>query len=958
MNIRSIRNKFSSLQAHISSLNKKVAIIILSEVWIKSDEVGYYDLDGYKLHCKCNDNYAAGGIMVYVCNNIHVICTSTTMLSADLVVLELKLQCGVKFTLIALYRLQEFSVKMFLDEIDYILRAIVGNLLVVGDMNIDILKNNYLSNNYLDLMYNYGISCLLKQPTRITNTSESCIDHVFARFKYLNHFNLEVCNIGISDHCLIAINLQNNYNCSENFQLPHKQTLYNVEKAKQYLQMTNWSELLNCQDVDIWVEKLYTEINKAIEYGTESNITSRKIVKAKFKSPWINNNILNKLKLRNKLYKIKIKRPYDDKFRCYFENFCSQLSNLIDSTKNKYYSDLLTSCNGNSREQWKIINSISGNKKKLAIHRLEVDGEVIDNKQQICDTINDYLINVHEQLIVDNPGGAAGGGAASPATAGSPLGSGDSQPANSFFLRPVDQNEIKCIIQNLKNKRSCGYDKVTVSLVKCCSDIFAVLLEKIINLSFAKGRFPKLLKKSVVIPIPKKSGEIKLDNLRPISLLSVFSKIFEKAMKSRLLSYLNGIEFFSKNQFGFMKGKSTEDALSYFLELLYSKINENNNCTAVFIDFRKAFDLVDRDCLLKKLYKIGIRGNAFDWFREFLTDREQIVKIDEHFSKTLRIKKGVPQGSVLSATLFLIFINDLLELPCEGRMTAFADDVAFLFWNKNNKDQSNNINNTMTLLREWCFHNKMSVNVSKTKIMNFMLKPSLIPQIKFKYHARDCNRPTNCKCEEIENVTHFKYLGVVIDKDLSWKIHIDNLLHQVRCGIRQFYFLRNICNIDLLRSLYFALIHSKLQYGIHCWGGTFQNLTQKIRIVQNHFIRIILFKNKMESSFPLYTSLKVLPIQHLFVFKVLQIFFIRSGNNGTELIQHKYTTRSKAANLIKKPKINKTIMARSFVFLGPKIFNDLPNEMKNAKSILVFKKQLKQWLFSFETTTHLTQILK
>jgi hypothetical protein len=713
------------------------------------------------------------------------------------------------------------------------------------------------------------------------------------------------------------------------------------------------------------MDTFYSSVNKAIEIGTVRKNISSKEIRAKTKSPWINKFILDKIKKRNRLYRITLNRPYDMRFKSYYERFSLNLRRLIDNTKHEYYNRLLTKYNGNSAEQWKIINNITGCKKKTDIERLTLnDGSTIEEPQTICDTINKYLVDVHEQLIVGGTGGAAAAAAAAAAATARctselrDTGNRLNTPQRSFFVTPVDREELKDIIRNLKNKRSCGFDNVTVALVKRCTDIFAYLLEHIINCSFRTGVFPKSLKKSIVIPIPKKSNSIKIDNLRPISLLSVFSKIFEKVMKARLLSYLNNSNFFSENQYGFLEGKSTEQALSAFVETVYSKLNEGNKCTAVFVDFRKAFDLVDHECLLTKMENIGVRGNALNWFRQFLTDREQIVKCRGCLSKSEIIKKGVPQGSVLSATLFLIFINDLLEVQIEGRVTAFADDVAFLFWNKDRQKLCNSINKTLSFLNIWCMENKMCVNVSKTKVLNFKMNRHFFEEDNFKYHSLTCCRTPNCNCQTIENVGSFKYLGVIIDRELSWKVHIEELTKGLKGSIRKFYFLRNVCDQNLLRILYFALINSKLQYGIHCWGGTFKNFITKIRTVQNHYIRIILYKNRRESSFQLFKQLNILPLQNLYIFKVLQIFFIRSGNNETNLIRHNHDTRSRSANLIRKPKISKSLMTRSFIFLGAKIFNDMPTDLKLSRSMSKYKNKVKQWLFNFEDTSQLIQVLR
>ena len=161
----------------------------------------------------------------------------------------------------------------------------------------------------------------------------------------------------------------------------------------------------------------------------------------------------------------------------------------------------------------------------------------------------------------------------------------------------------------------------------------------------------------------------------------------------------------------------------------------------------------------------------------------------------------------------------------------------------------------------------MKINISKTKIINFNIT-SYGFDLPIKYHT--CPNPTFCNCEIIEQVDNIKSLGVYLDNKISWNVHINKLNSELRKKIRVFYFLRNICNVQLLRSIYFALVQSRLQYGLEFWGGTHETLTNKLVVTQKYFVRVILFKNHREHTSPLFKQLTILPLKNLFVFKVLQ----------------------------------------------------------------------------------------
>jgi hypothetical protein len=319
----------------------------------------------------------------------------------------------------------------------------------------------------------------------------------------------------------------------------------------------------------------------------------------------------------------------------------------------------------------------------------------------------------------------------------------------SMFVEPVDNEEMVATIKNLKNKKSTGFDNISVEFVKKVATIIAPVLVHVVNLSFMNGVFPEQLKTSTVVPIFKKAQSCKIDNIRPISLLSVFSKIIEKIMRKRLVQYLDRINFFSRRQFGFRQGLGTEDALLSVTDKIYSNFNTNKKTTGLFIDFKTAFDLVDHSILLSKLEAAGIRGTGLCWFNSFLSNRVQKVKILDHMSEPLTVRAGVPQGSVLSATLFLVFINDLLEIPFHGSANAFADDIAFFYSEMTIHEIWTKINEDLEVLNVWCHMNKMKINVNKTKYVNFSLVNTFEFPVNLLFHDLNCLK-INCKCEKIE----------------------------------------------------------------------------------------------------------------------------------------------------------------------------------------------------------------
>lgn len=936
LNVRSLRRNFDLFLANIHSLDCKVDLIILSETWIFDDEVGQFKIPGFNMFFNCNQSYRAGGIIAYVKDHIRAHDRVVRMETADILILEIN-YCNILFNLIGAYRLQSFTELDFISELGKVFAHLDSNVIFIGDINLDIRNKSNLVDKYMSLMSNNGFSCMVDAVTRQTQVSATCIDHIFVRFKNINIFKSAVFEVNITDHFMLGLVMSiDEYMCNNILRTSKCITKIDFEGLKQSLMQDHiWVKVLNSSDVNVALDEFYNIINRHIEQNTSTRTVNNKLIKAKCKSPWINGYIIGKINKRNKLSKILRNSPYNQNLKEYFNSFKENLDNEISMLKNQYYKNLFLKNEGNITQQWKIINNLTGNRDKKEVDRLQVaPNQFVSDPQVIADKFIDYFISAPGRLVTGLPNHHQ--------TDTTRF----SRHAETIFLTPVTKEEIENIINGLKNKRSTGCDALSVALVKHINPVISEVLADLVNLSFLNGEFPEKLKEAIIVPIYKKGGRDFIEHYRPIALLSILAKIFEKCMKCRLLNFLERKGFFSKKQFGFTKGKNTEQAVSNLTERIFNSFNCDEKASSIFIDFCKAFDLVNHNILLTKLELLGIRGKAGQWCRTYLENRPQRVKVADYMSSIRYTNIGVPQGSVLSATLFIIFINDLLNEPLKGEISAFADDVVVRYSCKNWDVLWGEMEEDLKIIGNWCLNNKMIVNATKTKFIAFDLKGFAFDK-QLKFHSVDCGLTNvDCNCEIVEQVKQIKYLGIWIDEKMSWKIHVENLQLESRRNIRKFYFLRNILNEHLMRTLYFALIHSKIVYGIENWGSADEYIINSLQVTQNHFIRIISFKQKKDSALPIFKKLKILPVRYLYVFKVLKMFYLRSGNKKCDIMYQR--SRSFAQGLYMRPKVNKSIFRKTITYTGPKFFNVVPIEIRSISKVGGFIKKIKEWLLNIE----------
>jgi retron-type reverse transcriptase len=336
----------------------------------------------------------------------------------------------------------------------------------------------------------------------------------------------------------------------------------------------------------------------------------------------------------------------------------------------------------------------------------------------------------------------------------------------------VYEDEVIAELKQMNSKHKSSLEGFRPSVLLSVTDIILPHLTFLYNSSINSGVFPDKLKMARVIPIPKKGNSNEPSNYRPISLLSIFDKIFEKIMCRRLLRIWDKHNTFYKHQYGFRPKHSTTHALSEITDLIYKSLDDDYYVLGLFLDVSKAFDSVNHSILLEKLHHYGIRGNIHNWFTSYLSNRKQFVETNKAKSEMKTIAYGVPQGSSLGPLLFLLYINDLPVAITKGETRMFADDANYFNRNKNLNVLINEVQNELKNIYNWMLSNKLTINYDKTNFTIFSPK-----------HGTDNEEKPNeipFGTHRIKRVASTKYLGVIIDEKMKWKEHIDYIYNKLR----------------------------------------------------------------------------------------------------------------------------------------------------------------------------------
>lgn len=591
---------------------------------------------------------------------------------------------------------------------------------------------------------------------------------------------------------------------------------------------------------------------------------------------------------------------------------------VIRKRKNEYYLNLFCNLTSN-KDKWDLINKIIGKEKKVVLPNVADDDKLAHNFNIHFTNIitNQSFIDNNEfkKFIFFNP--------------------------NTFVFYDVSDSEVLETINSFPVNKSCDYDGLNFKILKFLLDKNVNFFTNFINKSFHNGIFPDVLKRATVTPIFKSGDKNILHNYRPISILPSFSKLIEKIISNRIYNFLNNSHFFAENQFGFMKNRSTTDALLDFSNFIYNSINNNKKTLAIYLDISKAFDSVNHNLLIQKLQAAGIRENCSNWFISYLSNRMQRVKIGNSFSHYSKLDKGVPQGSTLGPLLFLIFINDLCKLKLNGKMITYADDSVLLYSSHDLDLLKQDVEKDLMTINNWFSINDLILNLNKSKFMFFSLTISDL-SFTFKYHSTTCRQNFNCSCITLKPTNSIKYLGLHIDSNLKWKTHVSELLKKLRFVLYNYYYLRKKVSNRFLINLYYSWFYPIINYGIVVWGGDYKSNISPLISIQNKLFKIL--NGSRDSNIPIFKVLNLLPIRHNVIFRM--ILFLYRNNSLCNLKTNISARRPNEIYQIPFP--HKEIFRKHFSYLAPINYNKLPTELQSIPSFQKFKKSLFKFILSLD----------
>ena len=609
---------------------------------------------------------------------------------------------------------------------------------------------------------------------------------------------------------------------------------YNKEVFQERIENTNWQEFDKSRNPNRMWEIMKTNIE-----GIYDAMCPMKTFRInQIKQPWITAPLIELIKDKDKALKNAKKRKNDENLWKQAKRIRNMCTNRLRKAKADYVKSNLHNNQNNPKKFWKNIQDIFPQKSKSNknIILTDTDTDQTIDSDKVADYINDFFTNIGPNLALN---------------CNRPWAFYGIESNNNIDNIETSPEEVLEVCKKINiNKASC-VDNLSCEILRDAFMIIPTKLCKLFNVSFNTAIIPPEWKIAKVTPLPKAGNSNLVSNYRPIFLLPLLSKLIEKIIHKRIYQYLDDFDLLDHRQGGFRPKHSTAKTCSHFVNDLYTAMNNNKFTIAVYIDAMKAFDTVNHSILLKKMYKLGIKGKLLDWVKNYLTERYQRTLANNVISKEKLITCGVPQGSVLGPLLFIIYINDISNAVSNSRVSLYADDTVIYISHSDYITAVHLIQTDLEGVYSWCDSNKLTINCKKTKFCLYGMR-SIIRKGKMLDIKLSLNN------QILEQVCSYKYLGLILDEHLNYNKHIKEMNKLVAHKLYLMSKIRKYITEPACINIFKTMVLSLIEYCDIIYAGTSQGNLSNIDNLFYRGLRICINNQAHLTKMNLFPTVRLL----------------------------------------------------------------------------------------------------
>ena len=797
----------------------------------------------------------------------------------------------------------------------------IQNIMLIGDLNADFSTPQgrklelFCTTNFLVPH--------VHEPTRITNNTSSCLDQIISNMPAYVQEPQVLPPIANCDHCVVSTTIL----FKHKKELAYKRLIWDYGKAnfdlfRSKLRQISWEDSFVSNDINqcctAWTE-IFLQIAKESIPNKEVTIRPNDL-------PWYTSALRQERRKMMRLYS-KAKNcnnvlTRDAMWTTYnhFRNQYQEHLRLAEEDYNKKLNNSLKNSKMKNKAWWRTVKHFLNRNHRQTIPSLLHEGKHISDSATKASIFNSFFL---DQMNIDT---------SSVQNPTNPV-----HPHRTMGDLHVSEQEVLDILKCLDISKASGPDGISPKLLKEAASIIHKPLTILFNMSLTQKQFPSIWKEANVTPLYKKGEENSCSNYRPISLLSCTGKVFEKVVFKHVFNFFRDNLVISPNQSGFIPGDSTVNQLVSLYHELSLAVDQQKEVRVVFLDISKAFDKVWHAGLLYKLEKNGITNNLLSWFGDYLYDRRQRVVLNGQSSTWGSITAGVPQGSVLGPLLFLIYINDIVDVV-NSKVKLFADDTSLYLTVDDPEFAATTLNRDLSSLDVWSKNWIISFNALKTDSMLISLKRNSPdhPPLVFQGH-------------QLENVPSHKHLGLVLKSDLKWNVHINHIVTKASKLLNIMKSLQYTLDRETLETIYKSFIRPIMEYGSVVWDGCAQADAKLLEDIQLTAARTVTGAMKTTPAAKLYeeTGWETLEKRRersklTLMYKIInrltpQFLFDILPDLPDDNPRYNLRQRPDAVSSFN---CRTCLFENSFFPSTTKLWNLLPSEIRNSPTLAQFKRKI------------------
>ena len=940
LNINSLSKKIDSLNTMI---NGNIDILVLSESKLNESHTNaQLSLVGFNepfRRDRINED-GGGGVVIYVRSDIpsRELKKHTSSDDFEGIFIELNFRKN-KWLLFGGYRAPRQNKDIFFENLSKGLEFYIQSydrIMIIGDFNLDVKDSTI--NSFMSI---FNLKSLIKEPTCFKSIDNpSCIDLILTNTP--NSFILSnTVTTGISDfHKMVISVFKTTFAKAKPKELVYRAyKKFDKEKFRSdVLEMLNnaATPISYTYFKDCIIDKLneYAPLKKRVVRSNEVPYMTKKLRKA----------ISNRSRLKNRYYKLKTNESFL-KFKKQ-RNYCSR---LYKKERKIFYENIDVSDYKSSRKFWALNKPFFSDKGNFSNNIILIENdEIINDPTDVANVLNDFFKNAVHKLniatpiehitdtddLVDPIEIAIQKYKNHPSIKKISEIVQDKNRTSSFSFNPTSVTEIEHIVKKLNPRKSGTYNDIPCFILKEFSGDLCKFITDIINDCISNSDFPKDMKKADITPVFKDTDRTLKSKYRPVSLLPIISKLFERVMSNQITVFIEA--FLSQYLCGYRKGYSTQHALTLLVEKWKKALDNRGYAGAVLMDLSKAFETLDFELLIAKLHAYGFDDKSLKLIFSYLTDRWQRTKVDNKFSSWSELLQGVPQGSILGPLLFNIYLNDLFYFINDTDVCNYADDTSLYAVDFYLNNLVNRLEKETDVCAKWYYWNYMALNGGKCHF--------LIGGAKDEIFTIQINGNTVTETE-IERL-----LGIKIDNRLKFDSHVKMICKIAGQKINALCRQCKILPFNKRKLLVNSYFESIFEYGKLLWMFVSRKMNNKINQLHCRALRIVYRNYDLNFNELLYLDGSC-TIHHRCI-KSLAIELYKCKNELSPKIMNnvfrskadcnRQTRNNNFFYCFNNPKTD-LYGIRSLSYFGPIVWNMLPNSAKDANSLSIFKNQISSW---------------